>query len=99
MKRKREIAGQTIGIRADSMRVEEIISDRSVRVNAESRSGGYTRSVIAQVAGGGVAPVLQLKFTGLLYPLIACTLPLSTADCPANIVAELLAAENSKSGA
>jgi len=61
--------------------------------------GVTLEGVIAQVAGGGVAPVLQLKFTGLLYPLIACTLPLSTADCPANIVAELRAAENSKSGA
>jgi len=42
--------------------------------------------------------VLQLKFTGLLYPLIARTVPLNTAVCPGNTVAELLATENSKSG-
>jgi hypothetical protein len=61
--------------------------------------GVTLEGVIAQFEGGDVAPALQLKFTGLLYPLIARTVPLNTAVCPGNTVAELLAAENSKSGA
>src|SRR5204862_6448041 len=61
--------------------------------------GVTLEGVIAQVEGGGVAPVLQPKFTALLYPLIARTVPLNTAVCPANTVAVLFGIENSKSGA
>ncbi len=61
--------------------------------------GVTLEGVIAQVEGGGVAPTLQVKFTALLYPLIARTVPLNTVVCPGNTVAEFAAIENSKSGA
>src|SRR5205807_812529 len=44
--------------------------------------GVTLEGVIAQVEGGGVAPTLQVKFTALLYPLIARTVPLNTVVCP-----------------